>query len=449
MKVKTPIADFVRDYAAGDGVRLHMPGHKGAGDIERFDITEIDGADSLYEASGIIRESEEAASALFGCPTFYSAEGSSLCIRAMLYLVTANAGAARPLVLAARNVHRSFIYAAALLDIDVRWLVGRETSYLSCRPTPRELECELAAMEREGLRPEAVYITSPDYLGYVADVGGLADVCRARGIPLLVDNAHGAYFGFCQNTVHPITLGAALACDSAHKTLPVLTGGAYLHISPSAPREYLENARRAMALFGSTSPSYLILRSLDLANARLGGELPAAFSKTAKALAALRARLDDMGMVTVGDEPLKLTLLTKKWGYIGGEVAAHLGKFVMVPEFYDDDYLVMMLSPNNGEDVTERICSALEGLPRRDAINTAPPSVGHGERVMTLRRAVLSPCERVSVDEALGRVTADPGVSCPPAVPIAVPGEVINGAAVSAFKYYKYNECIVVKDSCM
>lgn len=446
MKIKTPIDDFVRDYAAGDPLRLHMPGHKGAGELERFDITEIDGADSLYEANGIIRESEETASALFGCPTFYSAEGSSLCIRAMLYLVTIAAGEERPLVLAARNVHRSFVYAAALLDIDVRWLMGEDTSYLSCRPTPRELECELAAAEREGCRPAAVYITSPDYLGYVADVGGLAEVCRSRRIPLLVDNAHGAYFGFCQNTAHPITLGAALACDSAHKTLPVLTGGAYLHISPDAPSEYSENARRAMALFGSTSPSYLILRSLDLANARLGADLPQKISDAATRLAAMRARLEEIGMVTVGDEPLKLTLLTKKWGYTGGEVAAYLGKFGIVPEFYDDDHLVMMPAPDNGDDVTNRIYSALSDMPRREEITVSPPHPERGKAVMSLRRALFAPCERVRTDEAVGRVLSDPGVSCPPAVPIAVPGEVIDSAAVCAFKYYKYGECIVVKE---
>lgn len=445
MKIGTPIADFVREYAAGEPLRLHMPGHKGAGELERLDITEIEGADSLYEAHGIISESEAAASALYSCPTFYSAEGSSLCIRAMLYLATVATGVERPTVLAARNVHRSFVYAAALLDIDVRWLMRAGGSYLSCRPTPAELECELAAMERAACLPAAVYITSPDYLGHVADIGGLAAVCRTRGVPLIVDNAHGAYFGFCRGTAHPIALGATMACDSAHKTLPVLTGGAYLHISPDAPRELCEGAHRAMALFGSTSPSYLILRSLDLANARLAAELPRELSAIADSVAACRARLEALGMTAVGDEPLKLTLLTKKWGYTGGEAARYLEALGIVPEFCDDDHLVMMFSPGNGEGAAERVCNALTSLPHREEITAAPPAVAAGEAVMSLRRAIFSPAERVGVDAALGRVQADPGAACPPAVPIVLPGERITPAAIEAFKYYKYTDCLVVK----
>ena len=109
----TPIADFVRAYAASGGVRLHMPGHKGRSFLgcEALDITEVAGADSLYEASGIIAESEENAAALFGAArTFYATEGSSQCIRAMLALAAWNAPAgSRPTILAARNIHKAFL----------------------------------------------------------------------------------------------------------------------------------------------------------------------------------------------------------------------------------------------------------------------------------------------------------------------------------------------------
>ena len=111
--METPIWDFVRDYGSKDNIRLHMPGHKGKKrlGVEALDITEIDGADSLYEASGIIRESEENASALFGSPTFYSTEGSSQCIRAMLYLALLHAKelGKRPVIAAGRNAHKTFL----------------------------------------------------------------------------------------------------------------------------------------------------------------------------------------------------------------------------------------------------------------------------------------------------------------------------------------------------
>ena len=122
-----------------------MPGHKGIGTLgfEHLDITEIEGADSLYEANGIIKESEDNASRLFGCDTYYSTEGSSLCIRAMMYLITlyAKERKIKPFVLAGRNSHKTFLTACAMLDVDVSWLYPDEnTSYLSCSIAPEKLE---------------------------------------------------------------------------------------------------------------------------------------------------------------------------------------------------------------------------------------------------------------------------------------------------------------------
>ena len=126
--MKTPICDFVREYKDSGAVRLHMPGHKGVELIggESLDITEIFGADSLYDASGIIRESERSASELFGCDTYYSTEGSSHVIRAMAYLISLHARerGEKPKILAARNCHKTFVSAAALLDEELRPCAG-------------------------------------------------------------------------------------------------------------------------------------------------------------------------------------------------------------------------------------------------------------------------------------------------------------------------------------
>ena len=246
--METPICDFVRRYGDSQTLRAHMPGHKGVGllGFEHLDITEIDGADSLYEADGIIRRSEENASGLFGCPTFYSTEGSSQCIRAMLFLAMQDAKrqGRTPKIAAARNVHKTFLSGAALLDLDVVWLYPqKEGSYLSC---PLDGAVLGAFLERE--RPTAVYVTSPDYLGHVANIEKLAAVCHAHDALLLVDNAHGAYLRFLEPSRHPMDLGADLCCDSAHKTLPVVTGGAYLHVKERFARQ----AKNALALFGST-----------------------------------------------------------------------------------------------------------------------------------------------------------------------------------------------------
>ena len=275
--MNTPVVDFVRRYAQQRTTRMHMPGHKGRGPLgcEELDITEIAGADELYEAEGIIAQSEANATQLFGTArTYYSTEGSSQCIRAMLHLALQMrpAKADRPVLLAARNAHKALLYAAALLDFDIQWLwpaPDAAGALCTCPVEPEALSSALDELSAEGRTPFGVYLTSPDYLGFVQDIAGLSAVCHAHGLPLLVDNAHGAYLHFLkEGSRHPIQLGADLCCDSAHKTLPVLTGGAYLHLGPSVQADEAA-VRNALALFGSTSPSYLILQSLDAANAVL------------------------------------------------------------------------------------------------------------------------------------------------------------------------------------
>ena len=284
--MNTPICDFVRGYAARDPVRLHMPGHKGKPFLgcETRDITEIDGAGNLYAPEGIVAESEANTSQLFGCPTYYSAEGSSLAIRAMLFLARQLTG--RSAVLASRNVHRAFLSAAALLDLDVRWLHPRpDEAYQSCTVTPQDTDAAL-----QSVQPCAVYLTAPDYLGNIADVAAIAQVCRKHGVLLLVDNAHGAYLHFLPQPCHPTDLGADLCCSSAHKTLPVLTGGAYLHVSAHLHLP-ARQVKDALALFGSSSPSYLILQSLDRANVYLetyAGRLAAFLPRAAARRTAIR-----------------------------------------------------------------------------------------------------------------------------------------------------------------
>ena len=445
--MNTPILDFVREYERRGALRLHMPGHKGEGALgcESRDITEIGGADSLYEAHGIIRESEANATALFGCPTFYSAEGSSLGIRAMLYLIClrARAEGRSPLVMAARNCHRTFVFAAAMLDFDVCWLCPpAEGSYLACKITPALLDAALGAAEK---KPDAVYITSPDYLGNVADIAGLAEVCHRHGVLLAVDNAHGAYLRFLPVSRHPIDLGADICCDSAHKTLPVLTGGAYLHISNNAPALFAAEARRALALFGSTSPSYLILESLDAANRELAGDFPARLADMAERTSALRQRLAAHGFAVIGDEPMKLTVAAKPWGYTGTGLAAALENAGVVCEFADPDLLVVMFAPATGAAGLSRFEAALTGIPRRQPLTDAPPRPGMPCTAMRIRDAIMSPREEISVSAAEGRIIADVCVGCPPAVPIAVSGEIIDKNAVRCFEYYGIESCTVIK----
>ena len=446
--MNTPICDFVNRYVESEMLRMHMPGHKGVGalGVESRDITEIDGADSLYEATGVIRESEKNAGNLFDAHTFYSTEGSSLCIRAMLHLVClyARERGEKPLIAAGRNAHKSFISAAALLDFELTWLLPaqRGSSYLSCWIDALWLEQELTEMER---KPTAVYLTNPDYLGNMVDVAAIAEVCHRHSVLLLVDNAHGAYLKFLPESLHPMDLGADLCCDSAHKTLPALTGSAYLHVSKQAPELFAKQAKSALALFGSTSPSYLILQSLDAVNRYLAEEYPEKLRGFLREVETLKDELRAHGYVLREQEPLKLTLATKGYGYTGREFAALLLEKGLVCEFADPDFVVLMLTPELGNDGMKRLKDTLLSVPQKTAIAERLPEFMLPEREMSVREAMFSPSEEILAAESVGRVLAVASVGCPPAVAVAVSGERIDCSAAECFAYYGMDTCVVVK----
>ncbi len=443
--MNTPICDFVQKYVQSDNLRMHMPGHKGNPvlGIEPYDITEITGADSLYEADGIIAESEKNASELFGCRTFYSVEGASHCIRAMLYLAMQkwDHSTERPLVLAGRNAHKSFLSAVAMLDMDVQWLYSdADTSYLSCYELP-DLEDVLANCNP---LPLAVYLTSPDYLGNMADIGRAAQICHRYGVMLLVDNAHGAYLRFLPESAHPCDLDADICCDSAHKTLPALTGGAYLHFGADVPAEIADKAKNALALFGTTSPSYLILQSLDAVNPYLA-TYPKVLADFLPKVRTLKAELQNAGYDLVGNEPMKLTIAPKTYGYTGTELATYLEEKGIITEFSDPDYVVLMLTPQIAETDIMRLKNALLHLPKRSPVTERPPHLPVAERVMSVRDAALAEYEVLPVEECCGRILAQTSVGCPPAVPILACGERIDEAALDCFRYYGIVKCCVVK----
>lgn len=428
--MKTPIYDFLKNYCNSDITRLHMPGHKG-----RFacpvtadmDITEIQGADSLFESDGIIKESEQIASKLYKTEaTLYSAGGSTLCIQAMLALVKREGRN----VIALRNVHRSFLAAAALLGIDPLWIYPEYTGGILSGKIPMDsLEKALKVTEKP-----CVYITSPDYLGKTADIQAIAKLCLKYNAVLLVDNAHGAHLAFTGGT-HPISLGADMCCDSAHKMLPALTGGAYLHIGN---KNYKDKAKAAMSLFGSTSPNYLIMASLDLCNKYIAEQIRSDTEKTMYALNSLREKISSKYKIYEG-EPYHLTLMCD-----GIDLSDQLRSKNIEVEYADKSFAVLLFSPcNTSEEIEYTAKSLMECNPQpSEEITFSLPEM---EKAMTIREATLSDFEEIDVENSLGRICAAVNVPCPPAVPIAVSGEVINSECIKIFKRYGILKVNVIK----
>lgn len=444
--MNTPILDFIRHYHADGISRFHMPGHKGQPFLgcEHLDITEIAGADALYEATGIIAQSEANATALFGSQrTCYSTEGSSQCIRAMLYLALTNrfAGSSTTVV-ATRNVHKAFVYAAALLDLDVVWLwpEGDNHSLCGCPITAKQLEKTLDSLPSP---PIAVYLTSPDYLGGQADIEALSEICHQYHTLLAVDNAHGAYLRFLTPSMHPLDLGADICCDSAHKTLPVLTGGAYLHISQTAPQALAEHAKSALALFGSTSPSYLTLASLDLCNAYLAKDYSSRLADTVSQLNILRSHLCSNGWEVESSDPLRLTIRVPA-GLTGLALSDTLRQNGVECEYADDDFLVLMATPENTPADFKRIAASF-GENHNPPVPSTPLPLAKGSQVVSIRQALFAPHETICVSKALGRICGAPTVSCPPAIPVAVSGERIGQEALALLKRYHIQTVDVLK----
>lgn len=442
--MKTPIVSFLRSYREKSPVRMHMPGHKGAGILgfEGMDLTEISGADELFAAEGIIKESEQNASSLFGCPTYYSTQGSTLCIQTMCTILCQDAKSKgkKPKILAGRNAHRSFIHAAALLDFEIEWLYGN-SDYLSCKIHAEDLEKAII----ESL-PTAVYLTNPDYLGNLLDIQSLASVCKKHNVLLAIDNAHGAYLRFLEPSLHPIDLGADLCCGSAHKTLPVLTGGAYLHLSDSLNQVWKNDVKHFMEYFSSTSPSYLIMASLDATNEVLDTTFKKSLSECIQRVDGLKNTLTQHGYTILFGEPMKITISTKEFGYTGNEIANLLMECDIYPEFYDSDYIVLMPSPYNTKDDLKRLETCLCGIDRKPILINKPPKLEQSKKAMNVRQALFSSSITLDVSKSLGQVCSSVTVSCPPAILPVIPGEVISESSIEVMKYYGIETVRVVKE---
>ena len=288
-------------------------------------------------------------------------------------------------------------------------------------------------------------MTSPDYLGNTLNIEEISKVCKKHDVLLVVDNAHGAYLKFLEKSLYPTDLGADMCSSSAHKTLPVLTGGAYLHISSDFLGKLPLNPKTALSLFGSTSPSYLIMSSLDNANLVLLSDFSKKLQEITKKINDLKLKLTNRGYTLSGKEPIKVTIKTKSYGYLGTEICQILRESGIECEFCDPDFVVMMFGIDNGVEGVKRAEEILLKIERKEAIKDETPSIVIPQIKMDIKEAIFSLSEVVSVDNCEGRILAKPEFSCPPAVPILACGEVVDENIIKVLKYYGIKNCTVVK----
>jgi len=436
-----PLWTALQQHNAAGRVSMHMPAHKGAADclavlssVLPFDLTELPDTGSLYDGEGATALAEDAAARLFGTVAArLSAGGSTLCIQAMLRLALPAGGK----LLCGRVLHRSAANAMALLDIKPVWLLpdGSAGDAFPGRIRAEELR-RLATLHPDA---KAVYLTSPDYFGVMQDIPALAEAAAEFGLPLLADSAHGAHLHFMEEDCSAAAQGAALAAESAHKTLPVLTGGAWLQIGRA---EYVPFAREAMALFGSTSPSYLTLLSLDLCRAWLEDAGKDALLALVPQVQKIRDILTERGFALPQGtcDPLRIAFAAENAAALG-EILRENG---IEPEYAVQDKIILIPSCANSSADFARLETAVRRLPSpKYAVCAASQTLP--QAALTPRRALDRPRERLPLAACEGRIAALPVCPCPPAIPLAMPGEVLDSAALRNAENYGIRCLEVVK----
>lgn len=444
----------LQQLAQSDCYPFHMPGHKRQpfSDFPNpyaIDITEIDGFDNLHHAQGLLREEQELAAELYGSKrSFFLVNGSTCGILAAVSAAFRRGGR----ILVARNSHKALYHA-----LELRQLVP---VYVYPKVTSRGLQGQIRAEDVRRALDEytdirAVVITSPTYDGVVSDVAAIAELAHSRGIPLIVDEAHGAHFGFHEAFPENATrLGADAVVMSVHKTLPAFTQTALLHLCSERLAE--EEVARFLQIYETSSPSYVLMAGISRCVHMLAE--PSArelFDAYARRLAAFREQMQGLAHLRVlgaedfapeeafAFDPGKLILYTGDSGMSGNRLAEKLlEKYGLQMEMSAATYALAMTSVMDRPEGFARLAAALEELDaaaggnasgtqtaageNASGVQTAAGIYREQERCMEISAAVEAGRETVPFAAAENRISADYIYLYPPGIPILVPGERIS-----------------------
>lgn len=427
-------------YERADCARFHMPGHKGRGlagfwreELPLWDVTELSNTDNLHAPLGAIAGAQESMAEAYGAKaSFFVVNGATNAVQAMI-LALDN----RDTLLLARDCHRSAVNGAALRGIETRFVSPRydEERGLPGMVTPEDLDRALAKTHAS-----AALITSPNAYGFCADVKGLAKAAHRHGALLLVDGAHGAHYPFSDALPRGLGGVADLFAHSQHKTMDALTQAASLHLGEC--RISAEQIRRALAMTETTSPSYLLMASLDwsvfMARRRdWTGQVRrcTALEKRIESIDGLSMMHDPVGFGVCERDRTRLVINVTKRGCTGYEAQSFLETKGVYIEMADAQRLVLITTPNDDPAWYERLIDALNELPKRKPL----PPRKHGEGILFsenerragIREATFAASEQIPLLQAQGRIASEPVGIYPPGLALVMPGEAFDSRAIT------------------
>lgn len=467
-KANINISNFLSKYNSDNYSRFHTPGHKGNDLLFSFknkiqnDITEINGADSLYQSKGIINKLESEISSLYNSSySLISCGGSTLSIQTMISLV------AKPYdsIIIARNCHISVINTIALLNINPIWLIPNyiDMDGVSGEICVNDVE-KLIKKNQTKCNIKAVFITSPDYFGVIQDVEKISKICKKYDIDLIVDAAHGSSLNFdIKANRHPIHCGATMCCESLHKTMPALTPAALLHIN--SPKYTIREAKLKMSLFGSTSPSYLVMESINWCITYLKNQMKN-ISCPSNDFLKLKNEYDLLNnLIKQKQINLNITERVSKSGIQTAithivldfskyninieDIVNRSLKEMIMPEYTSTKVIVFLISTFNKKEDFYKLYKFIENISLTKKLdkplqNDLQIQISNLKKIISPHQAIFSSSKYINILNSLGHVIAQPTISSPPGIPLIMPGEKITQFIINYFKNTGINKIKVV-----
>ena len=489
-KEKQPgLLERLTEYAGSDAYPFHMPGHKrreipdgipgGFPDPYGIDITEIDGFDNLHHAEGILKDAMETVAAIYGADrSWYLVNGSTCGILSAVFAATENGGK----ILTARNCHKAVYHAICLNRLEAEYLYPEEITEFRINGGIRAEDVR-QALEKDAMRCagnsgdvrgkitkiQAVLITSPTYEGVVSDIRAIADAAHEYGIPLIVDEAHGAHLEYADQChsfpKSALEYGADIVIQSLHKTLPCFTQTAILHVKGKLVDQ--DRISRYLSMFQTSSPSYLFMAGMERCIRYMDGDGRNEMIRYEKRLERFMERMEGLQVLEVLDreicgkyrtvagwDPSKIVVSTMRAEDFHGEELAETlrRKYHLEMEMTAPEYVIAMTSLMDTEEGFERLGTALleiDGALRRrmesgrkeKAASETPEGLesklSHPVRRMLICEAMDADTERTAFQDTVGKVSAEFVYLYPPGIPIIAPGEVFTDAIVEKIMAYK------------